>query len=276
MESRIRTNQTWKKHLPQKPRKVQRGYYTDKKNNQHKTVVRVIWIIFVIFLLQSIFHIKYFKVDKINLEGNKDVTIEDIQSSLQDKLTVSRFLLFKNDNYWVLKTESMEELLLENYNLDEAQVSKKFPDTLNVSIKEKISHFIWQKDDTLYLLDAKGALNRQIRALDDKYLIIQDFRAQRPSGDVAFDTAEMNIINKLYLAWQDDILDKAKLTKIRLDDNWGLLELHTDVGFYVKLDANEDIKEQINNLKQVLTAGNITGVDVDYIDIRFGDKVYFK
>ena len=170
----------------------------------------------------------------------------------------------------------MEELLLANYNLDEVQVTKKFPDILDVSIKEKISHFIWQKDDTLYLLDAKGALNRQIQVLDDKYLIIQDFRTQSPEGDTAFDADEMNIINKLYLAWHDVVADRAKLVKIRLDDNWGLLELHTDIGFYVKLDANEDLKEQINNLQQVLTVGNITGVDVDYIDIRFGDKVYFK
>jgi len=176
----------------------------------------------------------------------------------------------------LLKTEPMEEILLANYNLDEVRVTKKFPDTLDVSVKEKISHFIWQKDDALYLLDAKGSLNRQIRALDDKYLIIQDFRARRPEGEIVFNSEEMNIINKLYLAWQDMIADKAKLVKIRLDDNWGLLELHTDIGFYVKVDANEDLKEQVNNLNQVLTAGNITGVDVDYIDIRFGDKVYFK
>jgi cell division septal protein FtsQ len=276
MVDRIRSNQGWKKHLPQKPRRVQRGYYTDRKDNQHKTVVRIIWVIFIIFALQSIFHIKYFKVDKINLSGNKDVSLEDVQLSLQDELTVNRFWLFQNDNYWLIKTEPMEELLLANYNLDEVQVTKKFPDILDVSIKEKISHFIWQKDDTLYLLDAKGALNRQIQVLDDKYLIIQDFRTQSPEGDTAFDADEMNIINKLYLAWHDVVADRAKLVKIRLDDNWGLLELHTDIGFYVKLDANEDLKEQINNLQQVLTVGNITGVDVDYIDIRFGDKVYFK
>jgi len=276
MMAKIRSNQAWKKHLPHRPHRVQRGYYTDKKNNQHKSVVRIIWVIFIILVLQSIFHIKYFRVDKINLSGNQDVTLEDIQASLQEELTATRYLLFKNDNYWLLKTEPMEEILLASYNLDEVNVTKKFPDILNVSIKEKISHFIWQRDDTLYLLDAKGALNRQIRALDEKYLIIQDFREERPSGEVVFDSDEMNIINKLYLAWQDTIDGKAKLVKIRLDDNWSLVELHTDIGFYVKLDATEDLKEQINNLDQVLTAGNITGVDVDYIDIRFGDKVYFK
>ena len=81
MVDRIRSNQGWKKHLPQKPRRVQRGYYTDRKDNQHKTVVRIIWVIFIIFALQSIFHIKYFKVDKIfNLDSEISVEISSVSS----------------------------------------------------------------------------------------------------------------------------------------------------------------------------------------------------
>ena len=64
------------------------------------------------------------------------------------------------------------------------------------------------------------------------------------------------------------------MSKITIYNDWSI-ELHTGTGFYVKIDKDQDIKEQLNNLRAVLEE-NITGVDIDYIDIRFGDKVYFK
>ena len=273
---RVKTTKHWQKHLPQKPKRVTRGYYEKNSQLVKKRIARVIWLIVIILLVQSIFQAKYLKIDKIELTNNQDITFEEIDEFLQAKLTVSRWLIFKNSNYFLFKDKEAAEELLVNYNLDQVKVDKKFPDKLIVTVKEKISHFIWVKDDSLYLLDASGALNRQIKARDDKYLIIEDSRAYTPSDDQKFSAEDMDIINQIYLSWHDTIGAKAKLVKIMIDDNWNLLELHTEIGYYVKLDSSQNIKQQINNLNQIISAGNIHGIDVDYIDLRFGDKVYFK
>ena len=274
MNSQIRTKKTWQRHLPQRAKRVQRDYYSNQKNTNTKKVVRIIWIIVAILAIQSIFQAPYFKVDQIEIAGNQDLSYDEVYETVSNELTASRFLVFKNNNYFLLKTEPIEDILVEKYNLDQATLDKDLPDKLLVTLKEKISHFIWQKDDSLYLLGAKGRLNRQIGAIDEKYLILADNRDHRPTGEQIFDENEINVINQIYIRWNDLISDKAKLQKIVIYNDWAL-ELYTDVGYHVKIDRDVDIVEQINILNRVLTE-TIGGVDIDYIDVRFGDKVYFK
>ncbi|MBT4849675.1 FtsQ-type POTRA domain-containing protein [Candidatus Parcubacteria bacterium] len=274
MESRIKTSKTWKRHLPQKPRRVQRGFYSEQKNSSQKKVLKIILGIFIILIIQSIFQIKYLQVDKIVLQNNQDLTFEDINGAIDSSLTANKLLVFKKNNFFLLDTDELKNILLENFNLDDVTVVKKYPDILEITVTEKISQFIWQKDDSIYLLDNKGVLNRQIRGVDQKYLILKDFRTQRPVGDQIFSNNEIETINQIYLLWDEMIGDSPKLANININDTWDL-ELHTEIGFYVKVDINEDISQQLSVLKEIISE-NITGIDIDYIDVRFGDKVYFK
>jgi len=274
MSALIKTTKSWQRHLPQKPQKVQRGYYGQKKNIPKKTIFRIILAILLILLLQSIWQIKFLKIEHINLSGQNDLSPEEVQGFISDELTATRFLFFEDSNYFLVPEEELSQKLIEKYNLEEANVQKKWPDILNISVKEKSSHFIWLKDDSIYLLDAKGFLNRQISILDDKYLLLDDRRDSRPDGEQVFSDEEINVINQIYLNWMDLIASKAKLEKVTIYNDWSI-ELNTKLGFYVKIDRNQDIGEQLNILKTVLE-DNITGVDIDYIDVRFGDKVYFK
>ncbi len=275
MAGRIKNIDTWRKHLPQRPRRMPGAYYRQSRAKRYKKVIISIWLILFLFLVQSIFQARIFKVDKIRLINNKDLTQEEVSSALTDSLAKTRWLIFKNDNYFLLKTKPLEELLVNDYNLDEAKVDKKFPDTLKITVKEKASYFMWQKNNTLYLLDAKGFLNRQIEAPDPKYLLLEDRREWQPSSDEIFSREEVDKINQIYLKWPELIADRLILNKIVINNDW-TLDLYTNLGFYVKMDAKEDMVVQIENLARVLKAGTISGGDINYIDVRFGDKVYFK
>ena len=274
MHGMIKTNKSWQRHLPKRPQKVKRDYYNTNRVSYQKTVVRIILVILVLLLVQSIFQIKYFKIEKINLVGQNDLSVEEVQQFIISSLTKTKFFFFEETNYWLAPIDELSYELKEKYNLEEAKIEKKWPDSLLVTVKEKVSHFIWQKDDSLYLLDAQGLLNRQISVLDDKDLVLEDKRDYRPQGEQIFTTEEIEVINQIYLNWNDLIAPKVKMSKITIYNDWNI-DLHTETGFYVKIDKDQDIKEQLNNLRAVLEE-NITGVDIDYIDIRFGDKVYFK
>lgn len=268
----IRTKRNWQRHMPARPRRFRGAYNGDDKK---KIVFRVFIIIIVIFLIQSIFQLPLLNLKKINLENNQDLKSEEVFDYINSQVNKSKYIVFKNNNYFLLPIEDLESSLIEKYNLDSAEISKVFPNELNIKVQEKISQFIWEKDDTLYLLDYKGRLNRAISSYDEKYLILQDFRYGRPSGEQIFSEDEVGKINDIFIYWNDNIKD-IKLISLRIDDNWNLIELHTDIGFFVKLDSSKDIQEQIINLSQVLAVENLNGTDIDYIDVRFGDKVYFK
>ena len=54
MSVRMKTRKTWQKHLPQRPRRTRRLYYTKDTTRLRKLVIKIIWIIVVLFLIQSI------------------------------------------------------------------------------------------------------------------------------------------------------------------------------------------------------------------------------
>lgn len=274
MHGMIKTNKSWQRHFPKRPSRIKRDFYNSNQISRSKVLSIVILIIAIIFLIQSVFQIKYFRIENINLVGQSDLNSEEVEQFINTSLDTSKFLFFKNNNYFLVPVDQLASQLKEQYNLEDVQIVKKWPDQLKIAVKERASHFIWQKDDTLYLLDAQGLLNRQISFLDDKYLVLEDKRDNRPQGEEIFSVSEIDIINKIYVNWIDLIGASAKLSKITIYNDWSL-ELHTATGFYVKIDKDQDIREQLNNLHLVLEE-NVAGVDIDYIDIRFGDKVYFK
>jgi cell division septal protein FtsQ len=273
---RIRTKKAWLKHMPKHPHRLERAYYSQADHKYRQRITRIVLFILIIFLSQGIFQTKYLKLDNLVISGYQDLSLEDIQIVANEQLQTKRLLFFRNNNYFLIKTDKLEGALVAKYNLDGAEVKKKFPHTLEIKVQEKISHFIWQANDSLYLLDAKGFLNRQIEALDEKYLVIEDQRSQKPVSGQVFNEIEINVINEIYLDWNRIIGAKPVLKRIVMTDDSSLIQLYTEPGFSVKLNPQEDINQQLVNLQKVLAAQNITGGDIDYIDIRFENRVYFK
>lgn len=275
--NRIRTHQNWKKHSTFKPQRLPGFYYSEYQHRRKQRLLRIIILIGILFLLQSIYQLPFLRIYNIQISNNQDLASEDLQNFVKDYLDQPRFLIFKNNNFFILRTKPLKAAIIGQYNLNDVSIRKKFPNSVLIEVQEKISQFIWQKDGKYYLMDAKGALNRQIEALDNKHIILEDFRTYQPgSGQAVFRDEEIEAIQEILLQWQTQIVDLAKVEKISIGDNWGDLHIYTNIGFYVKITISGDIQEQMNNLRKVLVGGNIEGTDIDYIDVRFADKIYFK
>lgn len=266
----------WRQHMPNRPRKVTKNYYRQKTINKKQIVKKIILFILTILLIQSIFQLPFLKINRFVLLNNQDLQLSDLQPVIDQYLSEDKYLIFSNSNYFLLDQDVLANKLLETYNLDSIKIKKRFPQTIEITVSEKISQFILQKDDAIYLLSAKGLLNRQINDLDEKYLILQDLRTSSLNLDQMLSDQELELVNLLATTWQDVFYQSPKLKKILLTNSINvLLEGQTDLGYLVKLDPQEDIKSQLENLKKVL-AGNIVGIDIDYIDLRFGERVFFK
>lgn len=271
----IRSNKTWQKYSPHRPRRALRSYHQIDRQRLYNKVRRIIIVLVVIFLLQSVFQIKYLAISNIELGGQKDLTLSYVQATLQPLLNERRWLFFKNNNFFLLRTKPLGEALRQTYNLEEVRVTKRWPHSIIVTVKEKISHFLWQRAGESYLLDANGAKIRPLGASESRYLVLEDRRSSVPESGALFSSSELDLLNRIYSSWQDVVGSQAGLYKISLGDNahW---DIYTLVGYYVKIDTASDIEVQLRNLVDILQAGNVAGTDIDYIDLRFGNKVFFR
>ena len=105
-------------------------------------------------------------------------------------------------------------------------------------------------------------------------LILIDFRAQEANKEQIFNDLELNYINTMYLLWQEVIADKIKIKKMYIEDKKDF-KIEINLGYNIIFNKEKDIKEQLNNFNKILLE-NIIGTEIDYIDLRFGNKVYFK
>ncbi len=273
---RLKTSHSWRKHVPSAPhRLLNKDYYGELAVKQKSRVKKIIIAILILFLLQAIFQISWLRLDKINYETNQSLTLEEIKPAIDEVLSQRRFVIFKNNNYFLFNKSALEKKLLEEYNLTGVELNKNFPDELIIKLQEKVSQFVWlAADGKIYLLDAGGQINRQIGEPGEQYLILEDQRVNPPTGGQILSAEELNRINLLYTAWLE-LMSSLKLTKIALNDDLSQVRAQTQIGYYLLFDPTDDYTVQINNLKKVL-AGNIVGQDIDYIDLRFGERVYFK
>lgn len=253
-----------------------KSYHVLDRQKLYRRIIRIIWFIVIVLAVQSIFQWSYLAIDNIKLSGNQDVSLEEVQKLLDSDLQRRRYLFFKNNNFFLLTTGPLADKLKQNFNLEEVGVSKKWPDTLEINLTEKISHLIWQRGQDFYLLDTQGYKIRSIPTADPKYLVLEDRRGVVNSDGPVLDQINLELINDVFLAWQDILVSKVGLIKIVISDEADLWELHTSLGYYVKFNPQEPGAGPLSNLARILSAEDILERDIDYIDLRFGDKVYYK
>jgi len=274
---RIKSSKKWQRHSYNKSRRVQRAYYSEQDKKEKNSIVKIIWIIFFLLLTQAIGQASLFKIKEISLENNKDISLAEIEETVNPFLDSQRLLFFKNSNYFLINKEYLRNFLSTEYNLESIEIKKVFPNKLKIMVQERISSFIWQKNNNLYLLTSQGVLNRKISDLNedyDNYPILVDFRAEKAQEEQIFTDLELNYINTMYLLWNEIIDEKIKIKKMYIEDKKDF-KIEINLDYNIIFNKEKDIKEQLNNLNKVL-AENIIGEDINYIDLRFGDKVYFK
>ena len=90
-----------------------------------------------------------FKINKINIENNSLLEEEEIKK-----------LLFKiyDQNLILLKSEEIENALMQNSFIDSFNIKKKYPNTLNIEIFEKKPIVVLQTKKNKFFLTEKNDL----------------------------------------------------------------------------------------------------------------------
>lgn len=261
------------------------------------------WLALVIYL-------PYFHVNKIVYYGLDIIQKEEIENYIKTNYLESWGILPHN-SYFLISTGKIDNLLDKKYSLNRLEVRKKFPNTLEVDLEEKMSSVIYDNGEKYFLLDNEGTV---LKILGETGVIIQPTFATTTSDSasstllavlntnihkpdylkiksnfgnypIIFDTRYLPVTEKQNnilspkiiastIAWRDQ-LEKEGIasTKYFITENplAGLGGI-TNKGWTVYWQPDADLNLQIQNLKIVLKSEQVT----EYIDLRFGERVYWK
>jgi len=259
----------------------------------HKKKERERWqkiIAFVVFLIIFIatpiylFRMNQFQISNIELKGNNVTRYEDVASQVAETLDGNYLYIFPKSNALIYPKNQIERNLLKNIpRISEVKVSLSNSKSLTIELKEREPAGLYCADlkikkDDCYFIDENGFIFS---------------RAPSFSGDVYFiyttDPAIEDPLGKNYLTKEEfqklpPLISSLKEIQIPIHSlttstNEYYLELQS--GGKIIIGKKDNLKEVASNLESFLNDQTITKApgfldNVSYIDMRFGNKVFYK
>ncbi|MFH0873708.1 MAG: FtsQ-type POTRA domain-containing protein [Candidatus Komeilibacteria bacterium] len=260
-------------HVAAEPRRRQvYDYYREPP--AQRAMSRLILILIIIAALvigQSIFQIPWLALKNITVEGLPDIPRDQLDQRIQPILEKRRWLIFKNNNYWLFKPFDLEQQLTTDLWVKNPKIQKRFPNSLLVSGAERIIPFVRQTPEKFIQLDYRGQEAGDLASTTPSMRIIADERTDRSQW---IGTAYLERATVVVNAWSFPP-SVINITKFHLSDDARQITISTSRGYKLLLSSEEDIAAQIQRLKELLDQ-NVIPANIQYIDFRFGDHVYFK
>jgi len=238
-------------------------------------------LIFLFFLggIIGFFYIPYFRIKKISIEGNTTVATEDLLAEVSNYLNAKYFKIIPNDNILILSKEKVIGDLLKKFSrLKDTSLNKNFPDTLSIIVKERNKEALFcPEKDKCFFLDGNGlAFEQAPNFSPGVYLTFFDERgsstpAWESNSQVLPQEQFKNLINFKNLISGDNI----KILEIILKKE-NIYQLQTNEGWYILLNDQNNAQITYQNLKLALDQIKDKRKNLDYIDLRFGNKVFYK
>lgn len=257
-----------------------------KKNNGSKRAGRnflrplllafILFALFYLFFMSSLFGLKQVKV-----LGLSRIPEDNVAELAWRQAEEKRLLVFKQKNILFFDTDDLQKTLTDNFSFDSVRVYKQWPHTLAVSLGERGLSFIWQDGDVRSFSDSHGCLIKDVEVKDEdisNYPFLSSVGAQDyldQKSCLSLDDDYLKAVFRLYdklKAYPDMPLDK-----FLLDGAFNTLQVKFKDGPNIFFNVKEDLDKQLNKLVVIKQdKGDDYFKSLEYIDLRYGDRAYFK
>jgi cell division septal protein FtsQ len=247
-------------------------------------IVILFLIVIFSFLYFFIFSSK-FQVSSVIVSGNNNIHSDVLQNITWNNVN-KKFITLGN---WNLISKSIfltgpkiiTEDILKNFpEIESVKVSKKFPQTITLTVEERspFAIFCQTYDTKCFYIDKNGIIFTTLDQIPQNVSIIRQAKENEKfekTGDRVIEKNIMDIISKIKRDLKDnfqvDIKSAMVTTPFRLNietsENWQI---------YFNLESETDLQITKMNalLKDEIPA--ISRATLQYIDLRFKDRAYYK
>jgi cell division septal protein FtsQ len=245
------------------------------------------WIAFLAFLggiAYSLFFAGFLSVSKIEISGLRELDEKNVREAAESEIAGKYLKFIEKNNLLLIRGKSIEGGLKGRFaKIESADVRKKFPDTLIISIKERESAIILCTGAECFMVDEGGtAYSRTDYSLpeisENRLVILKDLSSKNiDAGSIVFSADYLGYIRKIEEkigANFDFRTEKEYETPSRISAD---IRAKTKEGWMIFFNENIDLEKEIDMLKVVLDEKiGDKRKDLEYVDLRSDNKVYYK
>jgi len=256
-----------------KPHRIKKKQPFFKKKYFFPTFFGFLFSILIIYFL--IFS-QFFQIEKIIISGNEKTEKNEILKIIENKIQKTIFF-YSTKSIFLADINEIQKTALNSFpQIDELEIKKSFPKSLNVIVIERSGVLVFcNNNDNCFLLDQKAVIFEPL--LQESQLP----RIEKLNNEKEFKLGEQVIeedlvfkILKVFsvLAELDIKAEKALIVSnerinVLTDENW-------DIYFNPQKDLNWQLTKLEALLKEQVTLENRN--KLDYVELRFGDLAPFK
>ena len=254
-----------------------------KKLHRRKRIIKTILFFLICAVLfagvVAFFRIPFFKIQKIVIRGNNLISIDLMRDKINQRLEGKYYGIFPRDNIFIVSKKKITEDVLDNIaRVKDIQLDRKlFFRNLMINITERRSAGILCQEENCFFVDEDGFVFEEAPYFSGSiYLRFLDERIASSSGVItgayilpAEEFRKLMDFNKL--ASRSDI----NISKVVLKKE-NIYELYTVDGWRILANNQNNPNDLFINLIAILDEIKDKRQSLDYIDLRFGNKVFYK
>jgi cell division protein FtsQ len=229
---------------------------------------------FLLFMMMSslfctlCLKLPYFNVKNIQVIGNKNVSQKDI--ILLSKINIG-------NNLFYLNLKDSKNSILSNPYIENAEIKRKFPSTIQISVREREAVFYGTKDNKKFTIIDKNAIALQQRSNITGMKLVKlnglnygKVELGKPIQDA--DEIKIDAVKVL-----GDIIESNKISSITAVDVSNPVNIKIQCGnILIKIGTSDDIDKKLNKALNILSMKELQGAKEGYIDVSFeGNPVFF-
>ncbi|HUT21903.1 MAG TPA: hypothetical protein VMX18_00675 [Candidatus Bipolaricaulota bacterium] len=257
----------------QNPKKVRDGKVLKKKN----LIITLIAVIILGMAFVYFFYLSsYFRIEQVEIFGLKYIKNEDFDNIVKQEM--QRGVLFKHNNVFLFNINDLQSEIAQTYLLEWIEIQKSFhPAYVSIILQEKVSTLAYITQENCFNIDIKGDIVEKCNDRSSEFIQIR-FEGDKSVGvgDNVLSSEEINYIIEL-----NDQLEgqgnKVKTFK-QISDSNSDLRVMTEKGFEIYFNQKLSITDQLKRLNLLIREEGLSDkLDrLNYIDLRFGEKVFYQ
>lgn len=250
-------------------------------------------IIIATGLFWFIFYHNFFAIENFEIEGNKIIQENIINDILNRQLEKTYLFFFNQSNIFSFSKRQTRREILKRYYVENLTISKKLLHTIKIKFNEINPAAIWLEDDIYYYIDENLNIISKAEILDLNNVDFIILTNEKKEPSIVEDGLIKKIIinsknserGKSYLNFALNLTKKLQSINFHYSRTFSINEPETTLnigvvdGPVIYFNIENDLESQFRFLDTLLKE-KIKGEEnlkkLQYIDLRFGEKIYYK
>ena len=263
----------------------------------------------LVCLVGALFASPFFAIQRVSVTGTESIPPDDISQKAWNELSRPRAVVFRASNRFLYDEQALRGALASAYAFESLDIRRTCDwrgggCELFVSVREKTSQLLWVAGSQMYLVDLHGVVTRELAPAEIESWKKPDPPPADPLPDGSIPASPPPDPLKRFPVFEDlnasavtigsPVLTETEVANIlEFERELGLMNLpfsrvsidrlagkwmagRTLAGYDILFDAVGDIAAQALRFRVLLRETLKDTHTLQYIDLRFGDHVYYK